>query len=83
MEQEQQQSMRCILSIDMGIRHLALVTIHTPQDYATLTVTQAQVTDNTAVPCLQNCAHSRNAVDWMAHVFEYNRQVLGTRTSCW
>ena len=64
-----------ILSIDVGIQHLALVTIETPSDYASMSVTQAQVVNITTVPCLRNCAlaHSRNPVDWMAHVFEYYR----------
>jgi hypothetical protein len=71
---------KTVLSIDIGIRHLALTLITTDQEYNLGNIVGIDLIDITTFPHhdAENCQlyHQKTFADWMAHVFQYYQIVF-------
>ena len=61
-----------ILSIDIGIQHLAMVLSSTTTDYHFQEIIWMELTDITIFTCDKNCKlhHDKTFADWMLHILE-------------
>lgn len=74
---------RYILSIDVGIHHLAMILIETTPDYTQKDVVWFELVDITQFVHLdthssKTCTipHTRTAADWLSHLFYLNKELF-------
>ena len=71
---------KTVLSIDIGIRHLAFSLVTIDEEYNLLNIVGIDMIDITTFPHhnLESCTlhHQKTFSDWMAHIFEYYRIVF-------
>lgn len=67
-----------LLGVDVGIVHLALVSVTAWQDTGAVEVTAVRLIDLTTLPCPVGCTlrHSNNIVDRMEHLFAAHEGVF-------
>ena len=71
-----------ILSIDIGIQHLAMVLSSTTTDYHFQEIIWMELTDITVFTCDKNCKlhHDKTFADWMLHILEKYYNIFNQAT---
>lgn len=75
-----EENIKTILSIDIGIRHLAFTLVTSDYEYNLIDIAGIDMIDITTFPHHdeKNCKlqHSKTFTDWMEHIFEYYKTVF-------
>lgn len=79
-DNNEEKEVQTILSIDIGVKHLAFTLITTDKEYNLINIVGIDMIDITTFPHhdVENCKlyHQKNFADWMAHVFQYYQIVF-------